>query len=152
MSLNARRTKRVQKPALEQDNLSGQVTFSDGYVPDERKPRSSRFEAEFERAMAQRGFAPLRNLGMIPLNPEDLIPFEVPKRADRRVRSAEHRVARATLKAAIAARKAGLAHGDATEVYEDSATKAVVKLTYRELQLAGKTAQARQLAKQHGLR
>lgn len=159
MSLNARRTKRVHKPVASLENLSGQVTYSDGFVPKPeevkkaKKPRlSRRFEVEFECAMTQRPVVPMRNTDVMVLNAEDLIAFTVPKRADRRIRSAERRVSRAALQAAIAAQKAALAHGEATKVYQGAAQKAVVKVTYRELQLAGKALQAREIAKQHGLR
>ena len=150
MSLNARRTKRVQKPVPELNKLSGQVTFSDGYLPKEKIPGPTRFAVEFEEAINLRGQHAYENRSTI--IPVDPIPLVLPKRADRRIRTAIHRVGRAALKAAIAAQKAELAHGDAAEVYQGKAKKAVVKVTYRQLQLAGMVPQARELAKQHGLR
>lgn len=149
MSLQSRESKRGQKPALPLlHNLSGQVTFSKGYVPKQKKPEpSSRFEQEFSIALKARGNV-ICDLNILKMDP---IPIEIPKRLDRRIRNAKGRVARAALKVAIATRKAGLAHGDAVETYAPHLEKAELKLTYRELQLAGQQAQARTIAKEHHL-
>jgi hypothetical protein len=150
MSLNARESKRVTKPALPiLQSMSGQVTFSRGYLPQEKKPEPSRFAIEFEEALEKRAENARKNSrANLRFDRKNL---ELPKRLDRRIRNAKGRVARAALKVAIATKRAELAHGDATEAYVPSLKKAELKLTYRELQLAGKQLQARALAKQHQL-
>ncbi len=159
MSLNARRIKRVQKPERVLENPSGQVITHTGGLtmkPQEvKKPRPSRFEVEFERALSERTDSPVlvpETNGLQLPRQEDRIPLTLPKRADRRIRSAQRRLGRASFKAAKAVKLANLAHGDAEQKYRSDAHKASLKVTCRALQLAGMTKQAREIAKQHGLR